>query len=76
MSRVRCKDCQYFDGVSKCERYENLKKRNIYDECIEYERTTNYYRSNHRDSIENIVNDLVNLVEEENALYNQKKIIN
>lgn len=65
MSKMRCKDCQYFNGISKCHRYERLGKRNMYDECIEYEQSITYHRSNHRDSIENIVNDITNLVEEE-----------
>ena len=37
----------------------------MYDECIEYEQATNYNRSNHRDRIENVVNDIANLVDEE-----------
>lgn len=37
MSKMRCKDCQYFNGISECHRYERLGKRNMYDECIEYE---------------------------------------
>lgn len=65
MAKVRCKDCQYFDGISKCGKYEKLGKRNVYDECICYEHTMNYGRSNHRDTIEDVVNNLANLVEEE-----------
>lgn len=65
MSKMRCKDCQYFNGISECHRYERLGKRNMYDECIEYEQSINYHRSNYRDRIENIVNDITNLVDEE-----------
>lgn len=26
MSKMRCKDCQYFNGISECHRYERLGK--------------------------------------------------
>ena len=73
MSKVRCKDCQYFDGVSKCHRYDGLGKRNMYDECIEYEHTEGYRKSNCRDSIENVINELTNLVDEEKCFFEPKE---
>ena len=41
MSVIRCKDCQYFDGIKECARHENLKNRSPYDECVEFPNTTN-----------------------------------
>lgn len=73
MSKVRCKDCQYFDGASKCHRYEKLSKRNMYDECIEYAHAEYYHKSNYRDSIENVINELTNLVDEEKCFFEPKE---
>ena len=73
MSKVRCKDCQYFDGVQKCYRYEGLGERKIYDECIEYEQSSNYRSSNHKDRIKYVVNEVTNLINEERCFFNPEE---
>ena len=73
MSKVRCKDCQYFDGVQTCHRYEGLGERKIYDECIEYEQLSNYRSSNHKDRIKYVVNEVTNLINEERCFFNPEE---
>ena len=74
MGKVRCKDCQYFNFTTKyCYRYENLNKRDMYDECIEYEQSENYHRCNYRNGIESIINDISDMIDEGKCFMDAKE---
>lgn len=65
---IRCKDCQYFDGISTCANHKTLKVSK-YDNCFEYD----YQMKNHRDSIECTVDRINELVEYEECFFDSKK---
>lgn len=65
---IRCKNCNKFDGISKCEIHTSLKVSE-YDNCVEHEDKMH----NNRDSIECTVNRINELVEYEECFFDSKK---